>query len=185
MFSGARISLQGRCYRARSVRDFGTAAPVAVASVAGRTKRFALISSEASPGYVDFSKGLAAYAKGSNGKVELVETLNTEMQPADLTLQVRRIANANVDFIAIPGNTAQVVAVKRALQALNQKVPVVLSSYNGFLLSQKAMGGVEAFEGDFEACACTLAAEGDFAARRFYDMLKKDYALKSAISRRR
>jgi branched-chain amino acid transport system substrate-binding protein len=144
-----------------------------------RPVRFALVSSEASPGYVDFSKGLAAYAKG-NKKVELVEILNTEMQPADLTLQVRRIANAKVDFIAIPGNTAQVVAVKRALQALNQRIPVVLSSYNGFLLSAKAMGGVEAFEGDFETCACTLAAEGDLPARRFYEMLKRDYGLKSS-----
>lgn len=141
--------------------------------------RFALISSEVSPGYVDFAKGLAAYAKGTGGKVGLVETLNTEMQPADLTLQVRRIANAGVDFILIPGNTAQVVAVKRALQALNQKIPAVLSSYNGFLLSQKAMGGVNAFEGDFETCACTLAAEGDLPARRFYETLKKDYGLKS------
>ncbi len=34
--------------------------------------RFALVSSEASPGYVDFSKGLSAYAK-DNSKVELVE----------------------------------------------------------------------------------------------------------------
>ncbi len=56
---------------------------------------------------------------------------------------------------------------------------MVLSSYNGFLLSAKAIGGIDAFEGDFEACACTLAAEGDFPARRFYEMLKKDYGLKS------
>lgn len=143
-----------------------------------RPVRFALVSSEVSPGYVDFARGLTAFAKDNN-KVELVEILNTEMQPADLTLQVRRIANAKVDFIIIPGNTAQVVAVKRALQALGQKIPVVLSSYNGFLLSAKAMGGLGAFEGDFEACACTLAAEGDFPARRFYEMLKKDYGLKS------
>jgi branched-chain amino acid transport system substrate-binding protein len=143
-----------------------------------RPVRFALLSSEVSPGYVDFAKGLAAYAK-DNKKVELVEILNTEMQPADLTLQVRRIANAKVDFILIPGNTAQVVAVKRALQALNQKIPVVLSSYDGFLLSAKGMGGVNAFEGDFEVCACALSVEGDSPARRLYEQLKKDFGLKS------
>lgn len=143
-----------------------------------RPVRFALISSEASPGYVDIVKGMVAYAKG-NKKVELVEILNTEMQPADLTLQVRRMANANVDYIVAFGNSAQVVAVKRALQDLKQKIPVLMSIYSGIQVSGKGMGGISAFEGDYEVCACALATEGDSPARRFYEMLRKDYGLKA------
>ena len=143
-----------------------------------RPVRFALISSEASPGYADFSKGLTTFAK-DNKNVEFVEILNTEMQPTDLTLQVRRMANAKVDVILVPGNTAQAVAAKRALQSLNLKVPLMYSTYNGFQLSAKALGGTALFEGDYEVCACTVTADEDSSAKRFYEMLKKDHGLKT------
>ena len=60
------------------------------------------------------AKGLQAYAKANPEKATFVEAIWTEVQPADLTLQVRRLANAGTDVIVIQTNTAQAVATKPA-----------------------------------------------------------------------
>jgi len=144
-----------------------------------RPVKVAIITSEATPAYADMAKGLQAYAKANPDKATFVEAIWTEVQPADLTLQVRRLANAGTDVIVIQTNTAQAVATKRALQALDKNIPIMLSLHNGVLASSKAMGNPNAFAGDFEVGAISDASEDDSAARSFYRMLQQKYGLKS------
>jgi len=120
------------------------------------------------------------YAKANPDKATFVEAIWTEVQPADLTLPVRRVANAGTDVIVIQTNTAQAVATKRALQALGKNIPIVLSLHNGLLASSKAMGSPNAFAGDYEVGAIADASEDDSAARRFYRMLQEKHGLKSS-----
>jgi len=144
-----------------------------------RAVKVAIITSEATPAYADMAKGLQAYAKANPDKATFVEAIWTEVQPADLTLQVRRLANAGTDVIVIQTNTAQAVATKRALQALGKNIPIMLSLHNGVLASSKAMGNPNGFAGDFEVGAIADASEDDTAARKFYRMLQEKHGLKA------
>jgi branched-chain amino acid transport system substrate-binding protein len=144
----------------------------------GRPVRFAMVSSEASPAYADMAKGATAYAKSSKN-VQLVEVIYTEIQPADLTLQVKRVTGAGADVILIGTNVAQAVATKRALQALGKKVPIMLSAHNGLPVTGKAIGGLDAMEGDFEVAGMALSVDEESQARKFYDRLQKEYGLKA------
>jgi branched-chain amino acid transport system substrate-binding protein len=144
-----------------------------------RAVKVAIITSEASPAYADMAKGLQAYAKAHPDKATFVEAIWTEVQPADLTLQVRRLANAGTDVIVIQTNTAQAVATKRALQALGKNIPIMLSLHNGVLGSSKALGNPNGFAGDYEVGAIADASEDDTPARKFYTMLQTKYGLKS------
>lgn len=144
-----------------------------------RPVKVGIITSEATPAYADMAKGLQAYAKANPDKATFVEAIWTEVQPADLTLQVRRLSNAGTDVIVIQTNTAQAVATKRALQALGKNIPIVLSLHNGVLGSSKALGNPNGFAGDFEVGAIADASEDDTPARRFYTLLQEKYGLKS------
>jgi branched-chain amino acid transport system substrate-binding protein len=134
-----------------------------------------MISAE-SPAFVDTLRGVQAYVKNSK-KGELVDVITTEMQPVDLTLQVRRSINAGADFIVVYGTVAQAVAVKRAAQALGKKLPVVVPSHVGLAALAKALGSPESIDGDFEAGSVALATDDDSPAKQFYGQLKQKYGL--------
>lgn len=144
-----------------------------------RAVKVGIITSEATPAYADMAKGLQAYAKANPDKATFVEAIWTEVQPADLTLQVRRLVNAGTDVIVVQTNTAQAVATKRALQALGKNIPIMLSLHNGLLGSSKAMGNPNGFAGDYEVGAIADASEDDTPARKFYTMLQSRYGLKA------
>ncbi len=136
-----------------------------------------IISSEASPAYVDIARGIERYAKDNPNEIQVVETIFTEVQPTDISTQVRRLVRGGVEAISIQTNTAAVVATKRALQGLGAKVPVITSSHNGLPASGKAAGGLNQMEGDYEAYGMGIASDEDTPARRFYEKLKADYKL--------
>ncbi|OGA98870.1 MAG: branched-chain amino acid ABC transporter substrate-binding protein [Burkholderiales bacterium RIFCSPHIGHO2_12_FULL_69_20] len=144
-----------------------------------RPVKVAIITSEATPAYADMAKGLQSYTKAHPDKATFVEAIWTEVQPTDLTLQVRRLANAGTDVIVIQTNTAQAVATKRALQALGKNIPIMLSLHNGVAGSSKTLGDPNGFAGDFEVGAIADASEDDTTARKFYRMLQDKHGLKS------
>lgn len=144
-----------------------------------RPVKVALITTDLSPSLVDIDKGLQSYTKANPDKATFVETIWTEMQPADLTLAVRRLVNAGTDVIVIQSNTAQAVATKRALQALGKNIPIMLSLHNGLALSSNALGNPNGFAGDFEVGAIADATEDDTSARKFYRILQEKHGLKS------
>jgi len=144
-----------------------------------RPVRVGIITSEATPAYADMAKGLQSFTKAHPDKATFVEAIWTEVQPTDVTLPVRRLANAGTDLIVIQTNTAQAVATKRALQALGKNIPIVLSLHNGLAASAKALGSPSGFVGDYEVGAIADASESDTPARNFYRMLQEKYGLKS------
>ncbi len=140
--------------------------------------KIAIISSEASPAYVDIHKGLEKFAAENKDKIEIVETVFTEVQPSDLTTQVNRLVRKGAQVINIQTNTAAVVATKRALQAMGRKdIPIMLSSHNGLPASGKAAGGLAQMEGDYEVYGMAIPAADVTETRKFYDMLVAKYKL--------
>jgi len=140
--------------------------------------KVAIISSEASPAYVDIHKGANKFAADNKVKVEIVETVYTEVQPSDLTTQVNRVVRKGAQVILIQTNTAAVVATKRALQAIGRKdVPVVMSSHNGLPASGKAIGGIAQLEGDYEVYGMAISTDQQTDSRKFYEMLRAKHKL--------
>lgn len=138
--------------------------------------KVAIISSEASPAYVDIAKGVEKYAKDNPDKVELVETIYTEVQPTDLTTQVGRLIRKGAQVIDIQTNTAAVVATKRALQALGKTdVAIVMSSHNGLIASGKATGGTKDLEGDYEVYGMAVPTDEKTKAHDFQQMVVAKY----------
>lgn len=139
----------------------------------------AIMASEASPAYVDMAKGLKKYADEHPNEIKLVEVIYTEVQPTDLTAQMRRVARSGAEALIIQTNTSVVVAAKRGLQANGAHVPIMMSSHNGLPASGKALGGLKQLEGDYEAYGMAIAADEDSPPRRFYQTLSDGYGLKA------
>jgi branched-chain amino acid transport system substrate-binding protein len=111
--------------------------------------------------------------------MNLVEMVYIEPQPADVTLQLRRVLNAGAELILVPTNIQQAVAVKRAMQALGKNVPIALSVQNSPAMLQKLMGSMAALEGDYEVHSGVIATEENTEAKKFYDMLVAKYGLRA------
>lgn len=141
--------------------------------------KIAIITSEASPAYVDQARGLEKFAKDNPDKMQIVEAVFAEVQPADLTTQVNRIARGGAELIVCQTNTAAVVATKRALQALGKTIPILMSSHNGLADSGRAIGGLAQLEGDFDSYAMSVPTDEKTPARAFFDMLTSRYGMKA------
>ena len=144
-----------------------------------RPVKVAMFTSEASPSFADMGKGVTAYAKANPRIVELVEMVYVEPQPADVTLQLRRVLNAGAELVLVPASIQQAVAVKRAMQTLGKNVPLMFSAHNALTVLEKAMGGIAAMEGDYEAHASVVTGADESEARKFYDMLVARHGLKA------
>lgn len=144
-----------------------------------RPARIGMVSSEASPTFADMTKGIQAFAKANPAMVQLVEVIFAELQPADLTLPVRRLINNNVDIILTPTTVQQAVATKRALQALRSRVPVLTSAHNSPGFIAPLIGGIQNVEGDYEAHGSAIPSDEDTEARRYYQLLSDKHGLKA------
>ena len=143
-----------------------------------RPVKLAVFTTEASPTYADIGKGISAYAKNNTDKVQLIEVVYAELQPADLTLQLRRVLNAGAEVVMVPSSLQQAVAVKRAMQALGKNVPIVYSMHNAPSTVQRMVGGMDSVNGDYEAHSAVIAGSDETEAKRFYDLLASKYGLK-------
>ena len=144
----------------------------------GRPVKVAMFTTEASPTFADMGKGIIAYAKANPNVVNLIEMVYVEPQPADVTLQLRRVLNAGADVVLVPSNIQQAVAVKRAMQALGKNVPIAYSLQNSPAMLQKLVGSMAAMDGDYEVHGGVITSEEDTEAKRFYDMLVARHGMK-------
>ena len=144
----------------------------------GRPVKVAMFTSEASPSFADMGKGVVAYAKAKPNTVTLVEMVYVDVQPTDVTLQLRRVLNAGAEVVLVPTNIQQAVAVKRAMQALGKNVPIVHGLQNSPGMLQKLVGSMGAMEGDYEMHGGVITSEEDTEAKRFYDMLVAKHGMK-------
>ena len=147
-----------------------------------RPVKMAMVTTEASPTFADIGRGMAAWAKANPKIIDLVEVIYAEPAPADLTLQIRRVVNAGAEAIIAPATPQQAVAVKRAMTALGKNIPIVYSMHNSPTFMAKAMGGIEATEGDYEAQSGVITSADPTDARKFYEMLTEKYGLKTGWS---
>lgn len=141
-----------------------------------RPVKVGVIASEATPAYVDIARGMEQYAADNPDVAELVEVVWTGVQPADLTADVHRMVRKGAEVIQIQTNTAAVVAVKRALQAIGRPdVAIMTSSHNGLPVSGAAAGGIAEMEGEYEVYGQAVPTDDPTMAKEFFDMLVANY----------
>lgn len=143
--------------------------------------KFGHMTSEASPAYVDIVEGSEKYAEETEG-VTYVGAEYADVQPVDLSNQVRRLVGKDVDVIVIQTNTAQAVQTVQALESQGvDDVAVLLSSHNSLTATADAAGGdLCTFNGHYEVFGMAIPAEEEGDAFEFYSMLKDDYGLEAA-----
>lgn len=139
--------------------------------------KLGIISSEASPAYVDIHKGMEHYAKENPTKLQVVEVIYAEVQPTDLTQQVNRLVRKGAEVIQIQTNTAAVVATQRALQSLGKNIPIMVSAHNSLQASGKAVGGIQQLEGSFESYGMAVPTGEKTQASEFHAMLRDKYKM--------
>lgn len=140
--------------------------------------KIGIVSSEASPAYVDIDKGVQQFAKDHPDEFEVVGVIYSEIQPIDLTQQINQLVRKGAEVITIQTNTAMVVAAERALQALGKTdIPLFLSSHNGLAESGAAAGGLDQMEGNYEGYGYAIGVADDSPLGRYVQMLRDEYGL--------
>lgn len=141
--------------------------------------RFGHVSSEASPAYVDIVEGSEQYAASVDG-IEYVGVEYTDVQPADVSNEVRRLLSKDVDVIVIQTNTTQAVQTVQALRSQGaDDVVVMVSSHNSLTASGDAAGDLCAMEGMYESFGMAIPAIEEGEAYEFFSMLQSDYGLEA------
>ncbi|MTV26803.1 ABC transporter substrate-binding protein [Nitriliruptoraceae bacterium ZYF776] len=141
--------------------------------------RFGNISSEASPAYVDIVEGTESWAEVTDG-FTYVGTEYADVQPADLTTEVRRLLSQDVDVILTQTNTtAAVLTVQALAQQGADDVVTMVSAHNGLVASGDAAGDLCVFDGMYEAYGMAIPAEESGEAFEFYSLMASDYGLQA------
>lgn len=139
--------------------------------------KFGSISSEASPAYVDIVEGSQAWAEDTDG-FDFVGVEYAEVQPADLSREVRTLVQEGAQVILTQTNTAAALLAVQALQSQgHEDVVTMVSSHNSLTASGEAAGDLSLFNGMYEAYSMAIPAEESGPAFDFYQMLVDDYGL--------
>lgn len=145
--------------------------------------KIGIVSSEASPAYVDIDKGIQRFAKDHPNEFEVVGVIYSPVQPTDLTQQINQLVRKGAEVITIQTNTAMVVATERALQALGKtNIPLFVSSHDGLAESGAAAGGLKQMEGNYEGHGYAIAVTNDSPLGRFVQMLRDKYSLTGELN---
>ncbi len=145
-----------------------------------RPLRVAFLSTQASPAYVDFIAGTTKYIKTvlePKGLATIVDTEWVELQPVDVSTQMKKIIEAKADLIIGTGNTALAGAAIRAEQLHGVNIPTLAAPWHTIWPLAQAMKTYAPWEGHMVATGIVSATEKDSKAHQFYQVLAKSYGL--------
>jgi branched-chain amino acid transport system substrate-binding protein len=145
-----------------------------------RPLKVAFLSSQSAPAFVDFIKGVDKYIKTvlePKGVATVVATEWVEMQPVDLSSQMKKIIDAKADIIIGTGNTTMAAAALRAEQLHGVNIPTLASPWMTIWPVATAMKSYTPWEGHMVVTGAAPTAEKNGKAWQFYQVLNKDYGL--------
>lgn len=145
-----------------------------------RPLRVAFLSTQASPAFVDFVKGTAAYIQSKlepKGVATVVAMEWVEMQPVDVSSQMKKIIDAKADIIIGTANTTMAAAALRAQQLHGVSIPTLASPWHTIWPLAQAMKTYAPWEGHLAATGIVSILEKDSKAHRFYQTLHKSYGV--------
>jgi branched-chain amino acid transport system substrate-binding protein len=145
-----------------------------------RPLRVAFMSTQSSPAFVDFVNGITKYIKTvlePKGVATVVATEWVEIQPVDVSSQMKKIIDAKADIIVGTATTAMSAAALRAEQLHGVSIPTLASPWHTIWPLAQAMKSYAPWEGHMVATGIVSIAEKDSRAHQFYQVLAKGYGL--------
>ena len=137
--------------RATYVHEWATALTwYAAQNPQKRPLKVAFLSTQASPAYVDFVKGVDKYIKTvlePKGIATVVATEWVEIQPVDVSSPMKKIIDAKADLIIGTGNTTMAAAALRAEQLHGVNIPTLAAPWHTVWPLAQAMKSYAPWEG--------------------------------------
>lgn len=145
-----------------------------------RPLKVAFLSTQASPAYVDFVKGVDKYIKTvlePKGIATVVATEWVEIQPVDVSSPMKKIIDAKADLIIGTGNTTMAAAALRAMQLYGVNIPTLAAPWHTVWPLAQAMKSYVPWEGHMTVTGVVSSTDKTGKAWLFYQELAKNYGL--------
>lgn len=145
-----------------------------------RPVRVAFISAQIAPA-LDNVKGIEKYVQEvlePKGLCKIVDKEFVDLNPVDVSSQVKKIIDAKADLVSGPCTSASVAAYIRACQLHGVNIPTFMSPHHTIWPFGRAMKTYKPMEGHLVVAAHVSIKEKDSPAYRFYELLQGRYGLK-------
>ncbi len=145
-----------------------------------RPLKVAFLSTQASPAYVDFVKGVDKYIKTvlePKGIATVVATEWIEIQPVDVSSPMKKIVDAKADLIIGTGNTTMAAAALRAMQLHGVNIPTLAAPWHTVWPLAQAMKSYVPWEGHMTVTGVVSSTDKTGKAWPFYQELARNYGL--------
>jgi branched-chain amino acid transport system substrate-binding protein len=145
-----------------------------------RPLKVASLSSQSSPAFVDIVKGMEKYIKTvlePKGIATVVATEWVDMQPVDISSQMKKIIDAKADLILLVTNTPMAAAAMRAMQLHSVNIPTLASHLHSMWALGQAMKSYAPWEGHMVVNGIASTTDKNSKAWQFYQVLAKGYGL--------
>jgi branched-chain amino acid transport system substrate-binding protein len=149
-----------------------------------RPVKVATLTTQASPAYLDIVNGTKKYIEEvlePKGLAKVVAQQWIDIQPVDVSAQLKAIIDARADIIFGMGNTAMAGALMRAQQLHGVNIPTVAAPHHTIWPLSVAMKTFQPWEGHFDVGAVVSSTEKEGKAYEFFKTLEKKYGLKEDL----
>lgn len=145
-----------------------------------RPVRVGIMSAQTSPAFVDLVNGITKYIKTvlePKGLATVVATEWIEVQPVDVSAQMKKLIDAKTDIMTGIGTTTMAGAAIRAMQLHGVNIPTIAAPHHTIWPLAQAMKSYAPWEGHLVAAGHVSMTEKDSKAYKFYQLLQKNYGL--------
>ncbi|MDY7038866.1 MAG: ABC transporter substrate-binding protein [Thermodesulfobacteriota bacterium] len=143
-----------------------------------RPLRFAVISSQAGPMYVDFVNGYKKFMEKADW-IDFVSVEWVDMKPVSILSEMRRLSRKKLDIIAAGANTAHALSAIKAQKELGIHIPLLMASHSGIQMCALASGDMKLLEGHYDAYACDPAIDMNVPGARVYEEYREKLGIKN------
>jgi branched-chain amino acid transport system substrate-binding protein len=145
-----------------------------------RPVKIATMTSPSAPAYIDIVNGTKKYIRDKlepQGLAKLVAEEWIDMQPVDITSQMKNLVEKKTDLVIGILNTTMAGAYIRAQQSLGVNIPTIASPFHTIWPLAMAMKSYEPWEGHYVVSAHFSSVMKEGKAFDFYRMLTQKYGL--------
>ena len=145
-----------------------------------RPVKVAFMSTQASPAYIDIVNGGIKYVEtvlAPKGLAKVVAKEWIEIQPVDVSSQMKTVIDAKADVLIGLGNTTMAAAGLRAQQLYGVSIPTIASPHMTIWPLSMAMKSFAPWEGHYVVAGHTSVSEKDGRAYEFYKILQEKYGM--------
>ncbi len=147
--------------------------------------KMAIMCTEATPAFIDYVEGMKKYLKEvlePKGLAKLVALEWFDLQPVDVSSQMKKVIDAKAEIIAGPGTAAQCAAVSQAQKLYGVNIPTITNPHQCIWPLSMAMKSFEAWEGHYTVSGEASCTEVGTMAENFSKILGEKYGLQGGFN---